>query len=381
MALKLLKFDIIHPAGYLEQKKQEWDDLEDLSSAEYRQRLISLRSNYSDFYTYYLNDLGWEAEEFFLLDDTFLSKLAKELFGLRYPVEKAKNTFWSKVRPHRWGWAHRIIKAYIKEYKPDVLFARSQPIASSYWQQYRKQCLLVARLSARLPRNWHPDDWDLIYTDIDTFKQFFEAHDTPAIINRQGFDPRILNELKHGPAKHDVVFVGGMGTQNFSIRTHFFEQIAAQTDFKWWGYWWEYGGWGSMDDFPNLKRTFQGPISGLEMYQLYYDSKIVLNDYVDTAQNVGFNQRMFETMGVGAFMLTRKAKNFKDQFPDDIFATFENAEDCLDKIIHYIQREEERQAIGENARKYIVEHYNYADIVQEFDKDLRKHLNKKKNHD
>ena len=126
----------------------------------------------------------------------------------------------------------------------------------------------MARLSARLPRNWHPDDWDLVYTDIKIFKRFFEAHDVPTNLNRQGFDVRILDELKDRPPKYDVVFVGGMGTQNFLNRTHFFEKIAAETNFKWWGYWWKYGGKGSLEDFPNLKRTFQGPISGLEMYQL-----------------------------------------------------------------------------------------------------------------
>jgi glycosyltransferase involved in cell wall biosynthesis len=380
MNKRLLKFDIVHPTAYLEKKKSQWNDLDQLSAAEYRQRLISLRSNYSDFYTHYLNELGWEAEEFFLLDNTYLDKLGKELFGWRYPFRKINNKLWGKIRPARWGWKQRVVQAYIKEFQPDVLFARSQPMASRYWQQFRHDCLLVARLSAKLPNRWHPQDWDLIYTDIESFKDFFEAHNVSTELNKQGFDPRILDELEGRPPKHDVTFVGGMGTQNFSKRTHFFEQIAGEVNFKWWGYWWKYGGEGSLDDFPNLKKFFQGPTSGLDMYQIYKDSKIVLNDYVDIDINdsIGYNQRMFEVMGVGAFMLTRDANNFKEQFPDDIFATFNNAEDCVSKIEHHLKHDEERKKIGRNAQNFVLNNYNYQDIIKKFDKDLRKHLTLKR---
>ena len=89
---KLIKFDIIHPTEYLEQKQKEWTDINEISLEEYRQRLIELRSNYSDFYTYHLNKTGgWEAEEFFLLDNVFLEKVAKELFGKEYTLQRFLN--------------------------------------------------------------------------------------------------------------------------------------------------------------------------------------------------------------------------------------------------------------------------------------------------
>ena len=56
--LKLLKFDIIHPVSYLNEKKNEWKDIRSISAKEYRDRLIALRSNYSDYYTYHLNKSG-----------------------------------------------------------------------------------------------------------------------------------------------------------------------------------------------------------------------------------------------------------------------------------------------------------------------------------
>ena len=69
---KLIKFDVIHPGEYLVQKKKSWPDLPTISRQEYLARLIRLRSNYSDFYTYHLNQEGdWEAEEFFFAGRRF----------------------------------------------------------------------------------------------------------------------------------------------------------------------------------------------------------------------------------------------------------------------------------------------------------------------
>ena len=61
---RLLKFDVVHPMSYLHRKQEAWDDLNELSQEEYRTRLNRLRSNYSDYYTYHLDDEVWEAEEY-----------------------------------------------------------------------------------------------------------------------------------------------------------------------------------------------------------------------------------------------------------------------------------------------------------------------------
>jgi hypothetical protein len=376
MKKRLLKFDIVHPAAYLERKKSEWGDLEQLSASEYRDRLISLRSNYSDFYTHYLNEFGWQAEEFFLLDETFLDKLGKELYGSKYLLEKTKSKTLHQIRPLRFGWAHRVVETYIKKFEPDVIFVRSQPFASRYWQQFRGDSLLVSRLSAKLPHHWHPQDWDLIYTDIESFKDFFEAHNVPTLINKQGFDPRILSELQSHKHTYDVTFVGGMGTQNFSRRTELFEHIAKHVDFKWWGYWWKHTKDSDLNDFPNLKRTFQGPTSGLEMYQIYKDSKIVMNDYVDIdiTHDIGYNQRMFEVMGVGSFMLTRNAANLSTQFPPNLFETFDTPNECIDKVLFYLDNERERKEMGGRAQEFVLNNHHYRDIVNRFHIDLMKRL-------
>jgi hypothetical protein len=282
----------------------------------------------------------------------------------------------TRIRPSSSGWAGQVIKDYIRDYDPDVLFARSQPLPSSFWQQFRDDCLLVARLSARMPKQWHPEHFDVLYTDHPRFRDFFELHDVPAYLNDQGFDERILGELEENGSPRDVTFVGGLGTHNFSRRTKLMERVAAEIpSFQWWGYWWP--SWTDSqptDDFPNLQRTFQGPTSGLEMFQIYSDSKVVLNDYVDTADGLGLNQRMYEVLGVGSFMLTREAPNFDDDFPTRPFGTFESNEDCVEKIEYYLEHDAERKQMARKGQEYVLEHYNYRDIVQDFGQTLQSHL-------
>ncbi len=309
----LVKFDVIHPSAYLHAKQTAEPRIADMSLEEYRQWLIDLASNYSDFYTYYLNRSGeWAAEEYFFLDEVFTRKVAEHLFGK--PKARAlelTGRALRRFRGRRTFFRDYVARAYLRARRPDVIFVRSQPQPSAFWQPFRQDALLVARLSARLPKLWHPNDFDLIYTDQPDFQHFFELHGTETILNDQGFDPRIVDRLQQGRPSPGVVFVGGLGTENFLARTEFFERIAARTKFTWWGYWWAYGGDGrELADFPGLERGFRGVTSGLEMYQTYYDADICLNDYVDTANGIGFNQRMFEVMGVGGFLLTRAAPNF-----------------------------------------------------------------------
>lgn len=381
---RLLKFDIIHPAEFLHKKQKEWKDLDNLSLNDYRDRLISLRSNYSDYYTHHLNETGeWQAEEFFLHDDIFLQKVEKDLYPPKTQKQKAKNLIKKHIlkRPSLDKKAHdqKIIRDYIKKFKPDVIFARSQPLPSKFWKKYRNKALIIARLSARMPHHWHPEDFDIIYTDQPDFKTFFELHGVKTIINDQGFDQRVYHELTKREKQHEVTFVGGLGTQNFLKRTEFINQVAQQINFKWWGYWWQYGNDGrNFEDFHALKNTFQGPTSGIEMYQICKDSKICLNDYVDTSNGIGFNQRMFEIMGVGGFMLTREAPNFDKDFPEGIFATYKNLDDCLDKIRYYLKADKEREEIAAAGHEFISESYDYSRIALEFGSDLKKMMLEKR---
>ena len=344
---------------------------------EYRQWVLSLFSNYADYYTYYLNQTGeWEAEEYFARDPAWTQKVAQYLFGKRgYLLHQKRVGLKNKLRPRKNAWPDYVLDAYIRHRRPDVIFARTQTQPSAFWQRYRPETLIAGRLSARLPRNWHPNDFDLLYTDFEHMRSLFVDHGVDTIVNDQGFDARILERLEAGRPSPGVVFIGGLGTHNFQRRTDFFERLAGRTTFNWWGYWWNTPeDPRTVEDFPNLKRGFHGQTSGLEMFQTYHDADICLNDYVDVASRTGFNQRMFEVMGVGGFLLSRHSPTMEGDFPQDLFATYTDEDDCLRKIDYYLARPAERAEIARRGQAYVLENYSYERISLQFGRDLAERL-------
>lgn len=371
--LRFLKFDGMHPKAYLQQKVDELgDELTGLDRVNYLNRILSFRSSLSDFYTYNLRELGWEAEEFLPHDQYYIEKVAQELFGSATGARKQKESLKNKVRPVPQRWEKLVVRSYIEHYKPDVIFVKeSGPFESEFWNQFKDKALVVDRMNMNLPYSWSPSHFDIIITALEHFQAFFQSLDVPSYIVHDAFDTRILDEIKEGAKTFDVVHAGGLGHERFQEKTKFFEEVASKFELTWWG-------WGKEHIPPKsiLHKVFQGPVSGLEMYQAYRNSKIVLNDYGPTAKGLGVNMRIYETMGVGTFLLTRRASNL-EKLPKDLFVMYDDTADCLDKIEYFLKNELEREEIALAGHQYALEHFNYSKLMGQLSPILIEHWEKK----
>ncbi len=373
--MRLLRFDSIGPLAYLNKKKEDWGKkvINTLARKDYLTKILDLKANFSDFYTYHLRELGWEAEEFIIGDNTYIDKVASEngvkFINIAKKIEVLKN----KIKPIHKRWDKKQIRAYIKSYHPDVLFIRAGlGIESSFWQEFSKNCLIVSRIAMKIPKDWNMYDWDLIYTSTNAYKTFFELQGVKTIINSNGFDSRILNKITNVPKAYEVSFVGGLGLDVFQERTTLFEYIAKQIPLYWWGY-----GKEKLKNENSLLASWQGIIGGLEMFEIYHQSKIVLNDYGSIAEGEAVNQRIFEVLGMGTFLLTKYAKNLSDMFPKNILITFKDEKDCLDKIQYFLKNETEREGIAKELQKIVLERYTYKNIIREIDEQLKQAYQKK----
>lgn len=371
--MKLIKFDTSHPSEYFEKERKKWTDLQKINRKEYLKRLINLRTNFSDFYTYNLNQLGWQAEEFFPSDYIYINKVAQQMFGQFLKIEKLKNKIKYQIQPAKNNWKHKVIKEYINNYDPQILFIREHiRIPSSFWRDFRDKRLVVCRLSAPMPKNWSPYDFDIIYTDIPVYQNLFDFNNIKHYSNKNGFDERVLSELKDNEKKYDVTFVGGLGKDIFQNRTRLIQDIANKKEisFVWWGY-------KTTILSKELEDTYQGITGGLQMFQIYHDSKIVLNDYINIANGLAVNQRMYEVMGVGSLLLTRYADNLKKFFPDDILVSYKDSKDCADKIQYFLKNEKERKEIAKAGQKYILEYFSYLNNMKQIKENLDKEYRNK----
>jgi len=363
--MKLLKIDTIYPAAFLEKKKnQNPDKIRRMKFKEYHDWLVFLRMNYSDFYTYNLSLHGWSAEEFFANDDTYLLKAGKEYFGIFYHIVRLLHRFHNFLSHTSVPFSERVLKRHIQKIEPDVLFVREEvDIRSIFWEQFRKKMLVVSRMDCGLPKNWSPLCFDLIYSNIPTYIAFFKSNNVKVRQNQNGFDERILDEISFKDKKYDLTFVGGLGSYyGFVNKSRTFENLMSllngKINFAWWGY-----KTGNFDqEYPLLARHYKGKTGGLEMFKIYAESKMVLNDYGAGVGGVAVNMRIFEVLGVGSLLITRQSDTITDW--KDFLVTYFDEEDCARKILHYLNHEEVAQKIAHAGQKHVLENYNYKSLMQ-----------------
>lgn len=373
--LRFIKFDGVYPyAAYKVRVDENKSLIESFSRKEYYEWIISQRITYSDYYSHNLQAYNWMAEEFFLNDPLYIKKVAMELFGNKYLLLKNKERVKDKLRPIHERWAKFVIKEYLKVFSPDVIFIREgNPLESSFWGEFSRKSLLVNRIAMNFPKIWNPGYFDLIFTTLESYKNVFESNGIPTYMFYDGFDKRILDEVKEAEKVYDVSHVGGVGNTLFKAKTRLLEFIAQNHDLYWWGW--------SRDNFVKgsyLTKSYQGPVLGIDMFKISKKSKIVLNDYGNISEGVGVNMRIYETLGVGTFLLTREADNLK-KFPKEIFIMFKDEKDCSDKISYFLKNDKEREEIAKAGQEYALKNFDYRNRMKEMDQILRFHLQRKDN--
>lgn len=373
--MKILKFDTLYPTSYLQTKiNQNIEQIKKMNFIEYNDWLIKLRMNFSDFYTFNLREEGWEANEIFLHSNRYyIRKLGIHYYGIAFYLIQLIYKLRNSVCKSKKSLLEKLIKKIIYVERPDVIFIREQSgVNSLFWNSFRNKALVVSRMECGVPKYWSPSCYDLVYTNINTYRDFFNSNRIPTKTNYSGFDKRILDEIEIRSRKYDVTFVGGLGNPTFTEKTDFLESILKKKDnsfnFKWWGY---KEGNDFDKTYPLLSKCYEGEIGGLDMFQLYSESKIVLNDYGIAAGGQGMNMRIYEVMGIGRFLLTRKSTMFNDW--GDVITTFSDTDDCLEKIYYYLIHNEEREEIAKIGQEFILKHHNYKGIMRKLSEELKEY--------
>jgi spore maturation protein CgeB len=89
------------------------------------------------------------------------------------------------------------------------------------------------------------------------------------------------------------------------------------------------------------------PVFGIDMFNLFNHSKIVLNFHIGIAGDYAGNMRMFEVTGVGSCLLTDNKKNISELFsPGSEVVVYDNVEDCIEKARWLLDHEDERNRIA-----------------------------------
>jgi hypothetical protein len=378
--LKIIKFDVLYPSDYLNYKiNLNKNEIDKMSFHQFHIWLIKLRMNYSDFYTFNLSYYGWDAKEFFLDNDLYMKKCGLYCFGYSYYVRKHFHRFRNLISHLSIPFSEKIIEKYIKKENPSVLFIREKVfVRSRFWEQFLSSKLVVSRIDCGIPHDWTPFSFDLIYTNIPPYINFFVANNISTKSNNNGFDERILKEIKPNKKKYDITFVGGLGDYyGFIDKTIFLEKLlnnlGESINFIWWGY-----KTGDFDNqFPNLASKYQGSLSGLDMFNIYSQSKIVFNDYGTGLGGVAVNQRIYEVLGIGTLLVTRQNDTFN--YWNDCLVTYNDINDCIEKLMFYLKNDIEREKIAKKGQFEILKKFTYKFLMKQLSDELTVAYNQKFN--
>lgn len=124
------------------------------------------------------------------------------------------------------------------------------------------------------------------------------------------------------------------------------------------------------------------PVFGVDMINLFGNSKIVLNFHIGIAGDYAGNMRMFEVTGVGSCLLTDNKKNMSDLFvTDSEVVVYNNEEDCVAKAKWLLEHEEERKRIAlsgqQKTLKYHTVENRCAQIIEIINNELNHSGNSK----
>jgi hypothetical protein len=375
--VKLLKFDTFYPVSYIESKiAGSSKEIQKMSFLEFHNWLVMLRMNYSDYYTYNLTLSGWEAKDIFLDNKTYKGKCEKHYFGYSVYIYKIINRIKNLFCEEKRSFKEKLIKKIIQVENPDVIFVREHStIRSKFWEHFKNNILVVSRMDCNIPPDWSPLSFDLIYTNIPYYIDFFRCNLIPTNSNSNGFDERLLNEIKLKKKDYDVIYVGGLGDKLFTERTRFFENLALKSNgvfsFKWWGF--------KMGDFdanyPELAKTYMGVTGGIDMFTVYSQSKVILNYYESGLTKNSYNQRIFEVIGIGSLLIARDSETFIDW--KNYLVTYSELTDCLEKIKFYLENDLERERIAKCGQQFIIENYSYRKLMKIMSDELVSAYNQK----
>ncbi len=261
-----------------------------------------------------------------------------------------------------------IVIAQIDEFRPDVVYIFEWcPLGDRFVGEMRDRVqLVVGEIASPLPRDRTFRGYDLMISSWPPLVDYFRSEGIDAEHVRLGFDRRILDRLPARETRHDVTFVGGFA-ESHPDRIPWLEELLGEVDIDIFCY-----GLGRTRENSPIRSHHRGQLWGLEMYQALQQSKITLNRHarIDIRGAVDSqwcnNMRLYEATGVGTCLLTEWRPHLADLFePERDVLTYRDTAECAEKIRHYLDHADEREAIAQAGQRRTLRDHLYTDRMVE----------------
>jgi len=300
----------------------------------------------------------WE-KTFYPQNDKFILKILKDI------KPSSKIGFFSKED------FYVILAKQISYYKPDVVLVPSffQLVNHYFFSKLKKffNFKLVGWVEAtHFNLNHHILSYDIVFSIFLPYVFKLREFGVKAeYLLLSGFDPVIIEKLKEKNSgvrnqqkKYDIVFIGSLHQVHRS-RIPFLKKIADAFGDKF-HIWTQ-----SFSSLPSeLRKNFRGAVFNIDYYYVLSKSKIVLNHH-GSILPWAHNFRLFETTGVGSFLLTDNLPGIDELFEvGKEVETYDSIDECIDKIKYYLLNEEEREKIAKAGQIRTLKEHTYEKRIE-----------------
>lgn len=283
--------------------------------------------------------------------------------------------------PHWPEEAPSIVARQMEAFEPDIFYC-CDPVnydSSFVRRLHSRPSLVIGWRAAYIPPQTDWSLFDLILSSSPLCRKIaLERGARETEYFYPGFDKRFYNCEVNSEKQYDVVFCGTF-SEHFVQRTSLFTSLAKASlrdDASFIPAFFMHIS-SNADNMPaGISMYNHGDRFGRAMYQMLASGRIALNAAIDFAENIAPNMRLFESAGVGTFLLTERQRNIQAFFhPGKELETFADEKELLEKIDYYLAHPEKRQAIAEKGRKRCHRDYSLEIRASAFDRLVRRRMN------
>ncbi len=260
-------------------------------------------------------------------------------------------------------WLYAVLAAQIRHYAPDVLVNQDMYLSTRFLREMRPlvRLLIGQHWSRQLPDEDY-SCYDLVVSSFPPTVAGMRQRGIPAAQLRLGFEPRVLTAM--GPAEHHyaVTFVGGLyGEGIHRGRVTFIEELCrAVPELRVWGY-----GIRTLPSDSPIHAHYSGHAWGRAMLRILRHSRLTINHHGSVLPHAN-NMRLFEATGVGSLLITDHKDDLSEMFaPGREVVTYRTADDCVERIRHYLAHERERAEIARRGQQRTLAEHTYLRRMEE----------------
>ncbi|MCJ7805532.1 glycosyltransferase [Patescibacteria group bacterium] len=371
--MKIIFVDTYYP-DFL---KSFWRKNESLIRKSYKQihlNLLASSFGTSDFFSFNLRKLGYDAEDLIINDEILQKKWADEN-GLKIGRDNILSKFQALPYVNKIlgqpSWLEQIALEQIKRADADVVYFQNLGVLSlQALNKVKKYCrLLVGQIASPLPSKENLKCFDLIITSFPHYVKMFRKMGIKSEYHKLAFEPRVLKKVGKQERIYNVTFIGSF-TPYHRKGTKILEEVAKQIPIHVWGQGIEF-----LSPLSPLRKNYHGEAWGLEMYKILAQSKIVLNRHISVSGKYANNMRLYEATGMGTMLLTDYKKNLNDLFIDGReMISYRNALDIIQEVKYFLKKDEKRKKIADAGQIRTLKEHGYPKRMKELAEIIEKYL-------